>query len=151
MKDKFIRCVSPIYAIVSLMITASGAGLLVYAIKELRGRMDFYAVAFYIIAVLSVVLGFFMSKQAFSDGVRFYSDRMEFTGLDEVNVFEYEHIVGVDSYKDTSASFKKKMVERFSLLIIELDDDTSVTVTLGYTTKKTLERITAELKKRIQQ
>ena len=149
MKDKFIRCVSPIEVIISFAVEASGIGFLVYAIKELRGRTDFYAVIFYIVTLFAIVLGFFMIKQAFSQGVIFYSDRLEFTDIDNANVFEYKKIKSVDSYKDTKVSFKKKVVERFSLIIIELDDGTSVTITLGYTTKRTLNKIVNEIKSRI--
>lgn len=149
MKDKFIRCVSPIEVIISFAVEASGIGFLVYAIKELKGRTDFYAVIFYIVTVFAIVLGFFMIKQAFSQGVIFYSDRLEFTDIDNANIFEYKTIKSVDSYKDTKVSFKKKVVERFSLIIIELDDGTSVTITLGYTTKRTLNKIVNEIKSRI--
>lgn len=149
MKDKFIRCVSPIEVIISFAVEASGIGFLVYAIKELKGRTDFYAVIFYIVTVFAIVLGFFMIKQAFSQGVIFYSDNLEFTDIDDANIFEYKKIKSVDSYKDTKVSFKKKVVERFSLIIIELDDGTSVTITLGYTTKRTLNKIVNEIKSRI--
>lgn len=149
MKDKFIRCVSPIEVIISFAVEASGIGFLVYAIKELKGRTDFYAAVFYIVTVFAIVLGFFMIKQAFSQGVIFYSDNLEFTDIDNANIFEYKKIKSVDSYKDTKVSFKKKVVERFSLIIIELDDGTSVTITLGYTTKKTLNKIVNEIKSRI--
>ena len=149
MKDKFIRCVSPIEVIISFAVEASGIGFLVYAIKELKGRSDFYAAVFYIVTVFAIVLGFFMIKQAFSQGVIFYSDNLEFTDIDNANVFEYKKIKSVDSYKDTKVSFKKKVVERFSLIIIELDDGTSVTITLGYTTKRTLNKIVNEIKSRI--
>lgn len=149
MKDKFIRCVSPIEVIISFAVEASGIGFLVYAIKELKGRADFYAAVFYIVTVFAIVLGFFMIKQAFSQGVIFYSDNLEFTDIDNANIFEYKKIKSVDSYKDTKVSFKKKVVERFSLIIIELDDGTSVTITLGYTTKRTLNKIVNEIKSRI--
>lgn len=149
MKDKFIRCVSPIEVIISFVVEASGIGFLAYAIKELKGRTDFYAVIFYIVTVFAIVIGFFMIKQAFSQGVIFYSDNLEFTDIDNANIFEYKKIKSVDSYKDTKVSFKKKVVERFSLIIIELDDGTSVTITLGYTTKRTLNKIVNEIKSRI--
>lgn len=149
MKDKFIRCVSPIEVIISFAVEASGIGFLVYAIKELKGRTDFYSAVFYIVTVFAIVLGFFMIKQAFSQGVIFYSDNLEFTDIDNANVFEYKKIKSIDSYKDTKVSFKKKVVERFSLIIIELDDGTSVTITLGYTTKRTLNKIVNEIKSRI--
>lgn len=149
MKDKFIRCVSPIEVIISFVVEASGIGFLVYAIKELNGRTDFYAAVFYIVTVFAIVLGFFMIKQAFSQGVIFYSDNLEFTDIDNANIFEYKKIKSVDSYKDTKVSFKKKVVERFSLIIIELDDGMSVTITLGYTTKRTLNKIVNEIKSRI--
>lgn len=149
MKDKFIRCVSPIEVIISFAVEVSGIGFLVYAIKELKGRTDFYAAVFYIVTVFAIVLGFFMIKQALSQGVIFYSDNLEFTDIDNANVFEYKKIKSVDSYKDTKVSFKKKVVERFSLIIIELDDGTSVTITLGYTTKRTLNKIVNEIKSRI--
>lgn len=149
MKDKFIRCVSPIEVIISFAVEASGIGFLIYAIKELKGRTDFYSAVFYIVTVFAIVLGFFMIKQTVSQGVIFYSDRLEFTDIDNANVFEYKKIKSVDSYKDTKVSFKKKVVERFSLIIIELDDGTSVTITLGYTTKRTLNKIVNEIKSRI--
>ncbi len=149
MKDKFIRCVSPIEVIISFAVEVSGIGFLVYAIKELKGRTDFYVAVFYIVTVFAIVLGFFMIKQALSQGVIFYSDNLEFTDIDNANVFEYKKIKSVDSYKDTKVSFKKKVVERFSLIIIELDDGTSVTITLGYTTKRTLNKIVNEIKSRI--
>ena len=149
MKDKFIRCVSPMNVVISLMIEAAGIGFLVYAIKELRCRTDFYAVIFYIIIAFAIVLGLFMIKQAFSEGVVFSSESFEFTDIDGVNVFEYKKIKSAEGYKDTKVSFKKKVVERFSFIVIETDDGKSVTVTLGYTTKRTLDKIVNEIKSRI--
>ena len=90
-----------------------------------------------------------MAKEVLKTGVRFTSDKVEFTGVDENNVFEYSHIVKVQTGRDTKASLKKNFVDRYSHIIIFLDDDSVVTIELGLTTKHTLKVIDDEFKARI--
>ena len=65
----------------------------------------------------------------------FYEDRLEFTGIDDKNVFLYSDIAGVETYRDTKASLKKNFIDRHSLIIITRNDETVTTVDIGLTSK----------------
>lgn len=149
MEDKFIRVVSPFTLAVSLVLDFACVFLCYTAVISIGNRMDFWQIAFYIIDIISVILVVLYNKETFSNGVKFSEECIEFVGIDDDNVFEYSHIVKVETYKDTKASFKKSFTDRFSLLILTLDDGTQVTVSLGYTTKKTLDKILPQLNSRI--
>lgn len=149
MKDKFIRIISPITAAVAALLDCAAVFLCVMVIQKIGNKLDFWQISFCIITVASVIIAVLYTKEVFSNGVNFRENVVEFVGIDEDNILEYSHIVKAESYKDTKASFKKKITERFSLLIIALDDGTQVTVNLGYTTNKTLNRILSNLNSRI--
>ena len=90
-----------------------------------------------------------MIKEIIKTGVYFGDDRVEFTGVDDNNVFEYSRISRVEGVRDTKASLKKNFVDRYSRVILYLDDDSVVTVELGLTSKKTLDDIDNEFKQRL--
>lgn len=149
MRDKFIRTPSPLsltviggFMPVSLIMTGT-------AVHILLARRDFYTVAFTVIAGLAFILSLFVFRSVMKNGIRFGESEMEFTGLDENNLYRYEDIEKAEFYKDTKASLKKNLVERYSSIILYLRDGTVATVELGLTSKRKNKIIEAELTKRI--
>lgn len=149
MNDKFIRVLSPVSLAVSFLIDIAVAVLTVSAFTDKNKTADFWHIAFYIIIVFAIIFAVSFTKEVFGYGVKFKDKSVEFVGADDENEIEYSSVLKVESYKDTKASFKKKLVERYSLIILTLDNGTQMTITLGYTTSKTLNKITDELKNRI--
>lgn len=146
---KFIRVLSPItIAVISALDTAV-IGYGVFSIKKLQQTVDVWTILFAIIEVIALVIAFFVSKEVVSNGVRFDEEGVEFTGLDENNCFKYSEIVKVETNKDTKASLKKNFVDRYSHVILHLNDESVVTIDLGLTTVKTLKKIEKEINDRI--
>jgi hypothetical protein len=120
-----------------------------YAVKKLSQQMSAINIIFSLIVLFAFIVAIFVTKEVFNNGVKFDSNEVEFTGLDDNNIFEYSNIEKVESSKDTAASMKKNFVDRYSSIIIYLNDNSVVTIELGLTTKKTLKKITDEINSRI--
>ena len=149
MKNKFIRILSPITVSIIALLDAGVISFGVFAIKKLQAKIDIYTILFAIIEVFALVIAILVSKEILSNGVKFSENGMEFTGLDENNIFEYSDIEKIETFKDTKASFKKNFIDRFSHITITKKDNSIVTVDLGLTTKRKLNKIKVEIEKRI--
>ena len=149
MKDKFVMCLSPITAVVTLAMAVAVAVNAYFCGEKVVEGFDWKVGVYVLVEIVAAVIVVLMAKEVLKTGVRFTSDKVEFTGVDENNVFEYSHIVKVQTGRDTKASLKKNFVDRYSYIIIFLDDDSVVTIELGLTTKRTLKAIDDEFMARI--
>lgn len=149
MKDRFVMCLSPITAAVTLAMAVAVAVNAYFCGEKVAEGFDWKVGVYVLVEIVAAVIVVLMAKEVLKTGVRFTSDKVEFTGVDENNVFEYSHIVKVQTARDTKASLKKNFVDRYSHIIIFLDDDSVATVELGLTTKRTLKAIDDEFKARI--
>lgn len=149
MKDKFILCLSPITAGVSLAMLAAVVANGYFCVEKIFDGFDWKVAVYVLTEIVVAAVVVLMIKEMFKTGVRFTGDRVEFTAVDENNVFEYAHIVKAQTGKDTKASLKKNFVDRYSHIVIYLDDDSVVTIELGLTTKRTLNKIDTEFRNRI--
>lgn len=131
-----------------LVLDAATLFLLYSAIKQLSKGFNGYSFAFLLIDLLVLVCVVITTVKTLKNGVIFKENELEFTALDENNVLEYKNIKKAESHKDTKVSFKKKFTDRYSSLIIYLNDDTVLTVELGFTSKKKLKRLVDEINKR---
>ena len=116
---------------------------------KIKEGATFVNIMFVIIELCSIVLAVFYSREVLRHGIRFKECELEFTGLDENNVFAYGDIKSIEIFKDTKASLKKNFVDRYSRLNFELKDGSSVAVELGLTTKRKLKKIEKEINSRI--
>lgn len=146
---KFIRILSPITIIVIFALDAAVISFLVYSIKRILEEISFITIAFIIIEIFAVLIAGFTTKEIFSNGVIFDNEKIEFTGLDNDNVFYYTDISKCEAHKDTKASLRKNFVDRYSHITLYLKDERVVTVNLGLTTTKALNKVKAELESRI--
>lgn len=142
---KFYRCLSPITASVIFAFDIATVVFFVSAIKKFIEKADGYRIIFVIIMVSCCVIAGLVTKEIMSNGVRFFDEYVEFTGLDDNNKFEYANIERVEGIKDTKVSLRKNFVDRYSNIIIYNNDGSCVTIALGLTTKKTLDRIICEI------
>ena len=149
MKDKLIRVISPFSLAMSLLLDAAVVAFLIIAVNKIIAEASLINIAFLIIMVISVFIAFFTSKEVLSAGVKFSDEQFEFTAIDDNNVFNYCDIEKIESSKDVSASFKKNFIDRYSHITVYLKDKTVITIDLGLTTRKTLNKITAEIKNRM--
>ena len=146
---KFVRCISIITLAVAATLDAACVAFSIYAVQGVKENADFWRITFVIIMVFSDVLGVLFTKETFSNGVKFYDDYVEFTGVDENNVYNYADIERVEAFRDTKASFRKNFVDRYSNVTIYLKDESIACIQLGLTSGKTLKKITDELTSRL--
>lgn len=149
MDKKFIRIISPFSLVIISALDVSVLAFSAYAIKKLTEHADTYTVIFAVIDVIALLTAVFASKEVFSNGVRFDACEFEFTGLDQNNIFKYADVAEIETQRDTSPSFRKNFVDRYSVLILHLRDESTVSVQLGFTTGRTLNKIKQEIQKRI--
>ena len=149
MKKKFIRIISPITLVVIALLDIAVTGFAVFSVIKILEAQNLYAIFFGALELLAIVVAVLVTKETVSNGIAFYEDRFEFTGIDDNNVFSYSDITEVETYKDTKASLKKNFIDRQTLIMITLNDETVTTVNLGLTSKKALTEFKTELKKHI--
>ncbi len=149
MKEKFYPVLSPVNLIIALLLDCGCAFFAYLSVTKLIKEQSTINIAFFCIIAVSSVIAVLSTIQNFKNGVRFYSDRVEFTSFYSENEFRYADIEKIESQRDTKVSFRKNFVDRFSNVIIYFKDDKAVTVSLGMTTQKTLNSIVEEIKKRI--
>ena len=121
----------------------------IFAIKKIiqapRGPVIFFALC----ELVALVIAVLVTKETFSNGVKFYDDEMEFVGLDSENIFNYDDVLEVRTEKDTATSFTKNFIDRQSKIILTLKDDKIITIDIGITTKNALAEIEKEIKSRV--
>lgn len=149
MKDKFIRVLSPFTLAFVLLLDIAVIVFAYYAVKKLSEQLSAVNVIFAVIEIAAILIAVLVTKEVFTNGVRFRNNEVEFTGVDDNNLFHYTDIVKIESSKDNKASLKKNFVDRYSSIIIYLKDESVVTIELGLTTNKTLKKIADELNSRI--
>ena len=149
MKDKFLRILSPITLAVVAILDAAVIGYGIYAIKRLIAVQNTTIIIFALCDLAALIIAVLVTKEVLSNGVKCYSDEMEFTGLDKDSIFAYADIEKVETEKDTKPSFVKNFIDRQSKVILTLKDERVVTVDVGLTTKNGLAAIEKEINERI--
>ena len=149
MKEKFIRILSPITFAVIFALDIAVVGFGIFAVEKIIATQSAPVIIFALIEIFAIIIAVLVTKEILKNGVIFYEDEFEFTGIDDKNIFTYESISGIEIYHDTSASLTKNFVDRHALVIITANDDTVTTVDIGLTTKKTLKKIKKELERHI--
>ena len=149
MKDKFLRILSPITLAVVAILDAAVIGYGIYAIKRLIAVQNTTIIIFAICDFAALIIAVLVTKEVLSNGVKFYSDEMEFTGLDNDSVFAYTDIEKVETEKDTKPSFVKNFADRQSKVILTMKDERVITIDVGLTTKNGLAAIEKEINERI--
>ena len=114
MKDKFLRILSPITLAVVAILDAAVIGYGIYAIKRLIAVQNTTIIIFALCDLAALIIAVLVTKEVLSNGVKFYSDEMEFTGLDKDSIFAYADIEKVETEKDTKPSFVKNFIDRQS-------------------------------------
>lgn len=149
MKEKFMRILSPVTIAVVAVLDVAVIGYGIFAIKKImqapRGPVIFFALC----ELVALVIAVLVTKETFSNGVKFYDDEMEFVGLDSENIFNYDDILEVRTEKDTAPSFTKNFIDRQSKIILTLKDDKIITIDIGITTKNALAEIEKEIRSRV--
>ncbi|MDE5974366.1 MAG: hypothetical protein K2G73_06830 [Eubacterium sp.] len=149
MKDKFLRILSPITLAVVAILDAAVIGYGIYAIKRLIAVQNTTIIIFAVCDFAALIIAALVTKEVLSNGVKFYSDEMEFTGLDKDSIFTYADIESVTTEKDTKPSFVKNFIDRQSKVILNLKDERVITIDIGLTTKNGLAAIEKEINERI--
>ncbi|MGN0522412.1 MAG: hypothetical protein ACI4IQ_07230 [Eubacterium sp.] len=149
MKEKFIRVLSPITCAVVAVLDIAVIGYGIFAVEKVIEQRSMRAIFFAAVEVLAIIVAILVTKEILSNGVVFREDEMEFTGIDENNLFDYSEIVSVETEKDEKASLVKNFTDRQSKVILTLKDEKVVTIDIGLTSKKALDDIEKEIKARI--
>lgn len=149
MKQKFIRILSPITLAVVAALDIAVVSFGIFSVKKIITAQSAAIIFFAVIEIFAIIVGALVTKEILKNGVIFYDDKFEFTGIDDKNIFTYESISGIEIYHDTSASLTKNFVDRHALVIITANDETVTTVDIGLATKRTLKKIKSELERHI--
>lgn len=149
MDKKFIRIISPFSLVIILVLDISVIVFSAYAVKKLTESINTYTVIFAVIDFIAILTAVFASKEIFSNGIRFDTEEFEFTGIDQNNLFKYADIKKIETQRDTSLSFRKNFVDRYSVLTLHFKDESSIAVQLGFTTGRKLNKIKKEIEQRI--
>lgn len=149
MNKKFIRIISPFSFVTIAALDISVIAFSAYAVIKLSENANAYTIIFAIIDLIAILTAFFASKEVLSNGVCFRENEVEFTGIDNDNIFRYDDIIKVEAQRDTSVSFRKNFVDRYSILTLYLKDDSIVSIQLGVTTGKTLNKVKNNIEERI--
>lgn len=145
MKDKFIRVLSPITAAVILLLDVSVVAYGIFAVKKVIELRSAAAIFFAAVEVAAIIIAVLVTRETLRNGVVFREDEFEFTGLDDNNIFDYNNIENVESYKDTTPSLVKNFIDRHSVLTLTLKEDKVVTIDIGLSRKYTLDLIHKEI------
>lgn len=148
MKDKFIRVLSPITAAVILLLDVSVVAYGIFAVKKVIELRSAAAIFFAAVEVAAIIIAVLVTRETLRNGVVFREDEFEFTGLDDNNIFDYNDIENVESYKDTTPSLVKNFIDRHSVLTLTLKEDKVVTIDIGLSRKYTLDLIHKEIGQR---
>ena len=151
MKERFFRILSPITLAVVAVLDAAVIEYAIFALKKVIELHRANMIIFLACDLVALIVAVLVTKEVISNGIKFYDDEMEFTGLDSDNIFAYDDIISVETHKDTAPSFVKNFIDRHSQIILNLKDDKTVTVDIGLTTKGTLEKAAEEIRSRINQ
>ena len=149
MDKKFIRTLSPITAAVVTALDVAVLAFGIFAIKKIITVHSAAIIFFIIVEIFALIVAALVTREILKNGVIFYDDELEFTGIDDANIFAYDDIKELEIHHDTSASLSKNFIDRHALIIITAEDDTVTTVDIGLTTQKTLKKIKHELKRHI--
>lgn len=144
-KDKFIRVLSPITAAVILLLDVSVVAYGIFAVKKVIELRSAAAIFFAAVEVAAIIIAVLVTRETLRNGVVFREDEFEFTGLDDNNIFDYNDIENVESYKDTTPSLVKNFIDRHSVLTLTLKEDKVVTIDIGLSRKYTLDLIHKEI------
>mgnify|MGYP006906603603 CR=1 FL=1 len=149
MKNKFLRILSPITLVVVAILDTAVIGYGIHAIKRLIAVQNATIIIFAVCDLAALIIAALVTKEVLSNGVKFYGDEMEFTGLDNDSIFVYADIEKVETERDTKPSFVKNFIDRQSKVILTLKDERVVTIDVGLTTKNGLKKIEDEINNRI--
>lgn len=148
MKDRFIRVISPPALIAVLVLDGAVIWFAYFSVKKLTENVSAYSVIFAAVELFAIVVGVLVSREIIAQGVKFDSEKMVFTAIDDDNTYRYDEIESVETEKDTKLSFKKNFYDRRSHITLYLTDDRVATIDIGFTTKKTLKKIENEINAR---
>lgn len=146
--EKFIRILSaPTLAIILLadLAVLFFAG---FAIDRLIHAPSILVIIIAVVEVFAIVVSVLVTKQIFSEGLALYSDRFEFSGIDDGGSIVYDEVTDITCEKDTKASLVKNFSDRHTFLTFETKTHDLRTVDIGLVSVRTAESITRELCKR---
>ena len=153
MKDKtngkFIRIISPVTLAVVIALDIGVIAYAVHAVKTLAMRVNTMNIIFAVFVIFAFAVAFLTTRETVKHGVIFRDDEMEFTGMDNDNIFKFEDIVSVAYVKDEKPSFVKNFIDRQSRIVLTYPENKVVTVDIGITTKNKLKEIEKEIEQRL--
>ena len=149
MKNKFIRIIQPLSCLSLAALIICSLILLYIAVKLVISSVSFYSVCIVIISVTVLITACVSLIRSMRHGVTFDDSAFSFSDLDGENEFGYFYVEKAEGHRDAKVSFKKSFTDRYSSVIIHLKDGSAVTVELGYTTKRNLDKIVDEINKSV--
>ena len=149
MKNRFIRTLSPITAVVISVLDIAVAFFAVLSVSFFKTEGGLRPYIFLALEIFAVIVAILVTKEVLLGGIVFREDEIEFNMIDEDNVFLYEDIAKVEIYKDNSASLTKNFNDRHALITIETKDGNAHPLDAGLIDVKKVKSIKKELEKHI--
>lgn len=149
MNKKFIRTMSPVTAGVIALLDIAVIIFGVLSVRFLRITSGARPILFAALEVFAIIIAVLVTKEILSCGIIFREDELEFTAVDENNIFSYDEIERVEIYKDNAASLTKNFNDRHALITFEKKDGSSYPIDAGLIDVKTVKNIKSELEKHI--
>ncbi len=145
MKEKFIRIISPITLAVVVLLDFAAVYFSVIAVRKTIQHISAVNIIFDFIMLVVFISAVLVTKSTLTAGVKFRDDCMEFTAIDNDNVFSYADIEKVETKRDSKASLTKNFNDRHSYILLHLTQDRIATIDIGLTTKRKLTEIEKEI------
>ena len=149
MKNKFIRTLSPITAVVIGVLDIAVAVFAVLSVTFFKTAGGARPYIFFALEIFAIIVAILVTKEVLLGGIVFRDDELEFNMIDEDNVFLYDDISKVEIYKDNSASLTKNFNDRHALITIETKDGNTHPLDAGLIDVKKVKSIKNELENHI--
>ena len=149
MKNKFIRVIQPLTLLSLILLILCSIAILCIGIKLIINNVNFYSVCILIISITVLLTAVASLIKNMKNGVTFDDSGFRFSGPDGENEFGYFYVTKAEGHRDAKVSFKKSFTDRYSSVILHLKDGSIVTVELGFTTKRNLDKIVDEINKSV--
>lgn len=149
MKKKLIRVLSPITIGVFTLLDFAVIYFGYEAIIKFAASVSPITIFFLAVEIAAVIIAILVTKEIFSNGIVFYEDEMEFTGIDENNTVEYSRIKTVKLFKDNAASLVKNFNDRHTVIFFTFDNGETLSLDVGITTNRLIYAVEKELKARL--
>ncbi len=150
MDKRLIRILSPITICVFALLDLAVIYFGYEAVSKILLAVTPLTVFFVAVEIGAIIIAVLVTKEILTNGIVFYDDEMEFTGLDSYNTVEYSEVKSVKIIKDNAASLVKNFNDRHTFVFFIFKNGETLSIDLGLTTNKLVKTFASELNSRLE-